>query len=373
MFSILLCAIWTVRNTHVNAQVEYINNNNNLTTIPTEAPSNIQILNLEHNQLEQLLEGSLDQFTNLQEIYLKSNLIETLENNVFNPSIHQNLRLISMGNNRVTEMPVLHGFQMLRILDVSNNELQTITIGKLDNLEELILNGNKFNSMPVLMELLPSLHTIMLSHNEIVMISGDYFNRSPSLKTMDISRNSLQEITLGQADSLMEIRLSHNNLNVMPVLTKPLPSLTKMIVNDNPISSINDDYFINTPALLILNLNQTKLTEFNCTELSLLRQLYLDNTLLAQFPNITDCFASLRVLRLQYIGNHLTTPGIDKALAFGSTLTTREAPFLNTFYLRFTHIGDLPSWFLYAVPNLQYMDIAETKLTEMPDISRNDK
>ena len=304
---------------------------------------------------------------------MTSNLIETLENDVFNPSIHQNLRIISMGNNRITEMPVLHGFQMLRILDVTNNELQTITIGKLDNLEELILNGNKLNSLPVLTEQLPSLQTLILSHNEIVMISGDYFNSLPSLKTIDISRNSLQEITLDQVDSLMEIRLSYNNLNVMPVLTQPLSSLTKMLLNDNPISSINDEYFINTPALLILNLNQTKLTEFNCTGLSLLRQLYLDNTLLAQFPNITDCFASLRVLRLQYINNYLTKPGIDKALVFGSTLTPREAPFLNTFYPRFTHIGDLPAWFLYALPNLQYMDIAGTKLTEMPDISTNIK
>ena len=55
-----------------------------------------------------------------------------------------------MGNNRITEMPVLDGFQLLRILNVSNNELQTITIGKLDNLEQLILNGNNLNVMPLL-------------------------------------------------------------------------------------------------------------------------------------------------------------------------------------------------------------------------------
>ena len=176
-----------------------------------------------------------------------------------------------------------------------------LKIGKLDNLEELILNGNKLNSMPVLMEQLSSLQKLILSHNNIMTVSGDYFNRSPSLKAVDISRNSLQEITLGQVDSLMEIRLSHSNLTKIPVLTQPLPSLTKMILNDNLMSSINDHYLINTPALHILNLNQTRLTEFTCTGLDLLRQLYLDNTLLAQFPNITDCFASLRVLTLQLI------------------------------------------------------------------------
>ena len=75
MFQILLGAIWIGTNTHVSAQEEYINKSNDLTTIPIKVPLNIQILNLEYNKLEQLLEGSLNQFTDLQEIYLKSNLI----------------------------------------------------------------------------------------------------------------------------------------------------------------------------------------------------------------------------------------------------------------------------------------------------------
>ena len=61
-----------------------------------------------------------------------------------------------------------------------------------------------------------SLHTLILYHNDIETVSVDYFNRSQGLKYLDISRNSLHEITFGQVDSLMEIRLSHNNLNAMP-------------------------------------------------------------------------------------------------------------------------------------------------------------
>ena len=373
MFQILLCAIGAVTNTQVLAQEEYINENNNLTTIPAEVPSNVQILNLENYRLEQLLQGNLDRFTDLEEIYFTSNLIETLETNFFNPTFHQNLRVIFMGDNRIAAMPLLHEFQMLRILDLSDNKLQTITIGKLDNLEELILNGNELHSMPVLSEELPSLHTLILSHNNIVSVSADYFSRVPVLKIMDISRNSLEEFTLGQAEALMELRLSYNNLNSMPVLTQPLPSLRNMILNDNSISSIPENYFANAPGLFILNLNQNEITEFNCIELSLLRQLHLDNTLLAEFPNITDCFASLRILKMQNILGNLIVPGIDKALVLGSTLRPREAPHLNTFHARHTDIGDLPSWFLYVLPNLKILDIAATKLTEMPDISTNEK
>ena len=232
-------------------------------TIPTEIPSNVTNLNLKNNKLEQLPPGSLDKFADLEEIYLTSNLIETLMDNVFNPSVHQNLRLISMGNNRITEIPKLHGFQMLKTLNLADNKLQTIEIGKLDNLEELILNGNNLNSMPLLTEHLPSLSTLILSHNNIVSLSPDYFNKTPSANFLNLSRNSLQEITLDHVDSLTEIRLSYNNLSAMPVLIQSLTSLTKLVLNDNPISSIPEQYFINTPALLHLNLNQTRLTGFS--------------------------------------------------------------------------------------------------------------
>ena len=365
--------ICTIRNVCVNAQETYTNESNNLMTIPTEIPSNVTILNLKNNKLEQLPPGSLDKFTDLEEIDFTSNLIETLENNVFNPSIHQNLRIISMGHNRITEMPKIHGFQMLKTLNLADNKLQTIEIGKLDNLEELILNGNNLNSMPLLTDHLPSLRILILSHNNIVSLSPDYFNKTPSAIVLNLSRNSLQEITLDHVDSLTEILLSYNNLSAMPVLTQPLTSLTKLVLNDNPISSIPEQYFINTPALLDLNLNQTKLTEFSCTGLNRIRHLYLDNTLLCDFPNITNCFTSLRVFRMQKIWGNFIVPGIDKALVLGSSLTPRRAVHLHTFYFRETPIGDLLAWFLYALPNLKFMDIALTEITEMPDISTNTK
>ena len=369
MFSILLYVICKC----VIAQETYTNENSDLMTIlTTQVPSNVTILNLKNNKLYQMLQGSLDNFTDIEEIYLTSNLIETLKRNVFNPSVHQNLSIISMGNNRITEMPVLSGFRLLRILDVSNNELQNITMGKLDNLEQLILNGNNLNLMPLLTEQLPRLQTILLQDNNIVCLSPDYFNKTPSLKKLDLSRNSLNEITL-EHNSLTEIRLSDNNLSAMPVITQSLTSLTILVLNDNPISFIPEQYFINTPALLKLNLNQTKLTEFKCTGLNKIQNLYLDNTLLAEFPNITNCFSSLRDLRMRYIWGNFIVPGIDKALVFGSSLMSRRASHLHTFHPRGTPIGDLPDWFLYALPNLQRMDIASTKLTEMPDISKNTK
>ena len=373
MFPFVLWVICVILNIPVVAQEEYINENNNLITIPTDVPSNVTILKLKNNDLQQLPQGSLDQFTNLEEIYLTSNLIETLENNVFNPIVHQNLSIISMGNNGIMEIPVLHGFKMLRILDLSDNELETIMLGTLDNLEELILNGNELHSLPVLMQQLPSLRTLILSHNRLVTESAEYFDKCPSLRIIDLSINSLEEITFGSLDALTEVRVSHNNLQAMPNLTQPLHALTKLVVNDNSISFIPEDYFMNTPSLRHLNLNKTKLTELECTRLNNLKNLYLDNTLLAQFPNITDCFTSLAVLLMRFIRSNFITPGIDKTLVFGTSLTPIKAPHLTAFHPRETYIGDFPAWFLYALPNLRNMDIAATKLTTMPDISMNEK
>ena len=69
--------------------------------------------------------------------------------------------------------------------------------------------------------------------------------------------------------------------------------------------------------------------------------------------------------------NKFATRGIDKACVFGSSLEPRVSNSLLSLYIRETFIGDLPSWFLFALPNLRIMDLANTRLTEIPDISTN--
>ena len=92
-----------------------------------------------------------------------------------------------------------------------------------------------------------------------------------------------------------------------------------------------------------------------------------------EFPNITDCFRSLEKLYFEGLRETLEKKGIEKSLVFGDTMIPVQSRSFKRLELRQTYIGDLPSWFLFSLPNLEFLDIATTELTEMPDISTNTK
>ena len=303
MFTFLIWIILIL--TKVKGQVVYINESNQLTSFPLDIPPDVNILNLGLNNLTQILNTDLHQFTDLQEINLTANNITTVEDRFLDATIHQGLEVISLVDNSIEVMPILDGFGMLKILNISSNMLQTITLGKLDNLTELVLKDNDLNAMPMLTHLLPLLETLDLL--------------------------------------------------------------------SNPIPIISASYFLNTSALKSINLRYTSLVEFDCSGLFNLQYINLDNTYLREFPNITDCFSSLKHLTMRFLSRRLTIPGIDKTLVFGSSLEPRVSQSLWLIHIRDTYIGDLPSWFLYALPNLHFLDLKKTNLKDMPDISTNYK
>ena len=120
-------------------------------------------------------------FTDLKQLNLSSNKIVTVENGSFDQDIHQDLGMVSLGNNLIKVIPVLDGFRMLKILNVSRNKLQRITLGKLDNLTELHVADSNFNAMPGLIYLLPSLQKLYVFKNLITSIPIDYFVKPPPI------------------------------------------------------------------------------------------------------------------------------------------------------------------------------------------------
>ena len=287
----------------VRGQLMYTNEHNQLTSLPSDIPPNVAVLNLGQNNLTQILNMDLHQFTGLQEINLAYNKIVTVQSGFVNSTIHPGLEVVSLVDNCIEVMPVLHEFGMLKTSTLSKNKLQTITLGKLDSLVGLIL--------------------------------------------------------------------SENNMTVMPESTHLLPSLETLDLFQTPVSNIPDGYFTKTPALKKLKLQQTVIYTFDCSGFLNLQHLNLDRTNVREFPKITDCFTSLTLFRMQRNYNKLTTPGINKTNVFGSSLEPRISNSLLSLYIRDTYIGDIPSWFLFALPNLRIMDLANTRLTEMPDISTN--
>ena len=65
----------------VNGEDTSVKINNGLISLPTDIPTNVTVLNLTQNNLTQLLDGDLDQFTDLNELNLSINKIFTAEMN----------------------------------------------------------------------------------------------------------------------------------------------------------------------------------------------------------------------------------------------------------------------------------------------------
>ena len=157
------------------------------------------------------------------------------------------------------------------------------------------------------------------------------------------------------------------------MFTHSMPALEIIRLSKNPITNISADYFDRIPSLKELEMNEVHITTFDCSGLHHLQKLYLDYTWLSSFPNITECFSSLVQFSMKRTQGRISTSGIDRALVFGSSLQQKVSTSLTHIYLRRTYIQHVPAWFLHAVPRLALLDIAATKLTEMPDISANYK
>ena len=354
-------------------QETYSNFGNNVTSVPSDILENVNIIILSNNKIDHLSYEDFQNFNVLTELDLTSNKITTIDQDLFSPSVQSNLAVLKLGDNNIETIPDFNGFISLKTLNVSHNLLRSLILGNLDNLENLDLSHNNLNEMPELTDTLATLKVLEIAENNITTIPMDYFVETPALEELDLTTNHLQEINLEHLIHLTSLNLFSNELQAMPRITENLTLLKTMILESNEISQIPDGYLDKVPLIQKLIMSNNPLLAFNCSGLIELKELRLNNTSMNEFPNITYCFRSLEKLYFEGLRETLEKKGIEKSLVFGNTLIPVQSQSLVRLDLRRTYIGDLPSWFLFSVPNLEHIDIATTELTEMPDISTNTK
>ena len=203
----------------VRGKVMYTNEHNQLTSLPSDIPPNITVLNLGQNNLTQILNMDLHQFTGLQEINLAYNKIVTVQSGFVNSTIHPGLEVVSLMDNCIEVMPVLHESGMLETLTLSKNKLQIITLEKLDSLVELILSENNMTVMPEFTHLLPSLETLDLFQNPISNIPDGYFAKAPALKKLKLGQTAIYTFDCSGLFNLQHLNLDRTNVREFPNIT----------------------------------------------------------------------------------------------------------------------------------------------------------
>ena len=151
-----------------------------------------------------------------------------------------------MAGNVLTTLPNIPTLQQLEILDVSQNDLGSLSSSQFSNaqnLHRLDLHGNQISNIHSnTFSGLQNLAFLDLSENELPTLPQGLFNALQSAESIDISSNLLTSLAADQ-------------------FSGPGDSLIQLILNNNHISAIHVNAFNNLPELDELYLDHNELTD----------------------------------------------------------------------------------------------------------------
>ncbi|KAF6015627.1 hypothetical protein HII12_000787 [Brettanomyces bruxellensis] len=183
-------------------------------------PQDIQILKLNDNSLTNLASF---QFTNLQVLELDGNHLENLSG----LAPLTNLTKLSLASNNIANIDHLENFRMLRYLNLSNNEIS----GQVDFsnyqlwlLEDLILDDNRINSL-IGIENLPNLVYLSADRNKVRQLICQGV-RHENLKRLSLNSNILTEASLQSFPFLKRLSFNRNNTRLVDSIGKYLEKVS---------------------------------------------------------------------------------------------------------------------------------------------------
>lgn len=193
--------------------------NKNLLHIPKGFPSNIQLLDLQHNEFHSIPDGSFLSLKNLTSLHLQ-------------PGAFWDLRT-------------------LIYLYLSNNDISSIdadVFRDTTQLAYLFLDHNKFTQMPQdAFRYLPNLFVFHLQHNSISQLSDNALAGMKQLCCLYLTGNHITHMSpkaLKLAKMLEKLHLDENSLQVIPIKAlRGLPILSELKLSKNPIKYIGNGAF----------------------------------------------------------------------------------------------------------------------------------
>ncbi|XP_033610004.1 leucine-rich repeats and immunoglobulin-like domains protein 3 isoform X2 [Cryptotermes secundus] len=154
----------------------------------------------------------------------------------------------------------------METLDLSSNQLRDVIIEARNSrlLTELKLNKNVFTEIPVLNDM-PDLSFLTLSHNEIQHIDCSALKNVTSLKSLDLNSNRLVDISITSfrfKSSIQNLNLNNNRISAIEKGSLDnLPLLTELRLNRNHLTKFHKGLFKDLKHLRILELNRNHFTE----------------------------------------------------------------------------------------------------------------
>ncbi len=266
----------------------------------------------------------------------------------------------------------------LRVLEISRYGLPSLpaAIGKLRQLERLLLAGNRFSDLPLELEQLGRLRQLDLSGNPLgrlpKLIAGLHHLRELNLSSCSLRRLSP---AVGRLQKLQRLNLSGNALRQLPAALFELEELSVLNLNNNRLAEFPALPATCWPVLGQLLLAGNRLTTVppGIESCRLLQRLDLGSNRLTSCPSAIATLPWLTVLDL----GHNQLPELPAALAGCAKLETLDLrhnplislpalpPALRRLSLRRCSLTDLPAAVASAT-SLRSLDLSYNKIESLP-------
>ncbi|KAK4236281.1 hypothetical protein C8A03DRAFT_35815 [Achaetomium macrosporum] len=281
---------------------------------------NLRDIKYTNNEARRLPQ-SLSWATNLTLLDVSNNRLDQLE--------HVNLRGLAgllkfnLANNRLKDLPPYFGaYSMLRTLNISSNFLEKFPalLCDLGSLVDLDLSFNLISDLPDSIGKLRNLEKFVITNNRLTGPFPDSFRNLSSLRELDIKYNAIANIdVIAQLPKLEILTADHNSvsqfvgtferlrslkLNSNPVtkfeITTPVPTLKLLNLSNAQLASI-DDSFNNMPSLerLVLDRNYFVSLPSQIGNLRKLEHFSIAHNSIRQLPPEIGCLTELRVLDIR--------------------------------------------------------------------------
>ncbi|KAJ8923771.1 hypothetical protein NQ315_010353 [Exocentrus adspersus] len=241
----------------------------------TERLSTLSELNLSNNKIKSLSGKAMSHMKSLSVINLANNKLEQLDDDIFagNPGLYK----ITLDGNNFKTLPsfYLDSGEVFTTYTFSCNHcglksLPGTVFKNMPGVVDLQLSNNEFANVDNMFQYIPSLKMLDISHNNIVYISPLAFANNTNLEALNVAGNPLLALNpevFAHTRVISEVDARNASLKMLwSNKNNNIPSLHKLLLSGNQLSSLTIEDFKVTPNLIAIDLsnNPLQFTEDFC-------------------------------------------------------------------------------------------------------------
>lgn len=382
---------------------------NRITELPKEICHLTQLeeLQVSDNELRSL--DNVLQLPRLRSLTAARNLVTTFGSNNHRQMTPDEEKLetrsplttVDLRHNRLKGSIILGNYEHLVSLDVSHNSVEVLIVSALRGLRELYAAHNALqhlalhgasvrilyaphNKLETLTTTVPpiNLMEIDVSHNNLTSLP-QWISGCSDLTTIRASNNRLTSLPdhlfCSELSSLSKLHLAHNKIPNIPSMPRLRAPLKELLLHDNCIHTLPENFFSVCDRLCILNLSNNRINRLPQTRgppSYSLERLYLTaNCLTDDVADVIVGFRGLKILHLAYnCLNNLPDncinfwPEIEELVLSGNSFTKlpENMPQFNSLKIVRAHSNKLRSIPMFACSaSVKILDFAHNELNSI--------